>query len=635
MKTGKNIASSKNTQNTLRFPSIKKKTNTNPLKKSTESSRLRQTIRKAKVEINDTSIHNTTLNKAEIMSTSNKSYKPNNFSGLCKTSPSNTTSSLSLTMNKNNNNSCANFIAKRTSFNKNVKKVCIDLENKSNKEEPVLNKISKEKKILRDSKSNSKNHNKSIHNTSSDGNNQMKKKNSCNKLHIISLEGLGENLTHVKVMKSQNLEIDISEKKVEMLLNKEKSQKSKGNNTKKVNPNKKDSEHHINSLNSNQNRKANCSPPLINKKNICFKPNTTIKKKNNLMINTNPIISPNYTQKNTIQNNSKPKNFKASFTNTINKHKSNKPSEVIFSINSFKSVFKIKDEPQLENKEISNKAKEELKTLKNKLDSIGKDQIIKENIKYDVINAQMIEESKDESQKILKESNNKERAEVTNQIIKSSQNRLKKYKLLLNTINDNYKQIQNLLENKPTNDTQQNDNLIKEEKYSELNSKIDFSEDLSRNKSISKNLIVDHLISPDDLKSSEGSNNILTMQDQSKIAFDKALMTMGLANDITGSMISDTIRINSGELDENKLISFISDDKTLLGELEQQGEESCNVLSPLHHQGINMIYNSTVKCDSLQRERVNERIVDFNPEEGMINKLNENGNEDNKNCTIF
>ena len=167
--------------------------------------------------------------------------------------------------------------------------------------------------------------------------------------------------------------------------------------------------------------------------------------------------------KNIKLNKTKEKKMKKSFTPStlrtteesekIREESKNKESIILSSISTFKTLFNVKEKK--ERKIISDAQKKEIEELKKKLISIPinnkeKNIINKKENKYNIISADMLEETK------------KKKKEINKEIIISSEQRIQTYTLLLECISKKFKEIEDLLEEN-------------EEKISELHSKIEFT----------------------------------------------------------------------------------------------------------------------------------------------------------------
>ena len=167
--------------------------------------------------------------------------------------------------------------------------------------------------------------------------------------------------------------------------------------------------------------------------------------------------------KNIKLNKTKEKKMKKSFTPStlrtteesekIREESKNKESIILSSISTFKTLFNVKEKK--ERKIISEAQKKEIEELKKKLISIPinnkeKNIINKKENKYNIISADMLEETI------------KNEKEINKEIIISSEQRIQTYTLLLECISKKFKEIEDLLEEN-------------EEKISELHSKIEFT----------------------------------------------------------------------------------------------------------------------------------------------------------------
>ena len=167
--------------------------------------------------------------------------------------------------------------------------------------------------------------------------------------------------------------------------------------------------------------------------------------------------------KNIKLNKTKEKKMKKSFTPStlrtteesekIREESKNKESIILSSISTFKTLFNVKEKK--ERKIISDAQKKEIEELKKKLISIPinnkeKNIINKKENKYNIISADMLEETI------------KNEKEINKEIIISSEQRIQTYTLLLECISKKFKEIEDLLEEN-------------EEKISELHSKIEFT----------------------------------------------------------------------------------------------------------------------------------------------------------------
>ena len=167
--------------------------------------------------------------------------------------------------------------------------------------------------------------------------------------------------------------------------------------------------------------------------------------------------------KNIKLNKTKEKKMKKSFTPStlrtteesekIREESKNKESIILSSISTFKTLFNVKEKK--ERKIISGAQKKEIEELKKKLISIPinnkeKNIINKKENKYNIISADMLEETI------------KNEKEINKEIIISSEQRIQTYTLLLECISKKFKEIEDLLEEN-------------EEKISELHSKIEFT----------------------------------------------------------------------------------------------------------------------------------------------------------------
>ncbi len=167
--------------------------------------------------------------------------------------------------------------------------------------------------------------------------------------------------------------------------------------------------------------------------------------------------------KNIKLNKTKEKKMKKSFTPStlrtteesekIREESKNKESIILSSISTFKTLFNVKEKK--ERKIISEAQKKEIEELKKKLISIPinnkeKNVINKKENKYNIISADMLEETI------------KNEKEINKEIIISSEQRIQTYTLLLECISKKFKEIEDLLEEN-------------EEKISELHSKIEFT----------------------------------------------------------------------------------------------------------------------------------------------------------------
>ena len=261
-----------------------------------------------------------------------------------------------------------------------------------------------------------------------------------------------------------------------------------------------------------------------------------------------------------------------------NENEIKEDSQILDSIYTFKTLFNINDNYQ--KKIYSPEQIEELKELKLKLNFIKNIRNQSSNIlqtattsstKFNIISADMLDSVNDNDTNSIfcqkNEKNNKYSIEeINNEIILSSNQRLQTYKILLDCINNKFKEIEELVEKE---DSIINNNYIN--KMSELHSKIEFSQDDFSKDSQTTIINLDDRndsicdIFEDEMK--EKSNIIIPSGNinyslSDNINKDFELLTKSMMNKVDSieqnSINSEILLKNINDYDNTELVSFIS-----------------------------------------------------------------------------
>ena len=301
----------------------------------------------------------------------------------------------------------------------------------------------------------------------------------------------------------------------------------------------------------------------------------------------------------------------------INENEIKEDSQILDSIYTFKTLFNINDNSQ--KKIYSPEQIEELKELKLKLNFIKNIRNQSSNIlqtattsstKFNIISADMLDSVNDnDNNSIFCQKNEKDNKcnieEINNEIILSSNQRLQTYKILLDCINNKFKEIEELVEKE---DSIINNNYIK---MSELHSKIEFSQDDFSKDSQTTIINLDDRnesicdIIEEEMK--EKSNIIIPTGNinynyNDNINKDFELLTKSMMNKVDyieqNSINSELLLKNLNDYDNTELVSFISN----------------GMISLIQSNNSNIIQN-------------NQNIIDI--------KKQKNSNLDNNKCQIF
>ena len=297
-----------------------------------------------------------------------------------------------------------------------------------------------------------------------------------------------------------------------------------------------------------------------------------------------------------------------------NENEIKEDSQILDSIYTFKTLFNINDNSQ--KKIYSPEQIEELKELKLKLNFIKNIRNQSSNIlqtattsstKFNIISADMLDSVNDnDNNSIFCQKDEKDNKyiieEINNEIILSSNQRIQTYKILLDCINNKFKEIEELVVKE---DSIINNNYIN--KMSELHSKIEFSQDDFSKDSQTTIINLDDRnesicdIFEDEMK--EKSNIIIpsgniNYNSSDNINKDFELLTKSMMNKIDSieqnSINSENLLKNINDYENTELVSFISNGMiSLIQSNSNNIQNNQNVIDIKKQQNTNLNNN---KC---------------------------------------
>ena len=314
--------------------------------------------------------------------------------------------------------------------------------------------------------------------------------------------------------------------------------------------------------------------------------------------------------KNIKLNKTKEKKMKKSFTPStlrtteesekIREESKNKESIILSSISTFKTLFNVKEKK--ERKIISDAQKKEIEELKKKLISIPinnkeKNIINKKENKYNIISADMLEETI------------KNEKEINKEIIISSEQRIQTYTLLLECISKKFKEIEDLLEEN-------------EEKISELHSKIEFTNNEENFDSMSTIINYDEKI----INNNSCDCNDSEIQEKSNIIIPKGeiIQKINNINNFNKEKISTDNCVN--RINSNTIF-FDVNSLSMNSEILKKNINDNNDF-------VSFLSNDMI---SFFQPNNNYKISDINELKEKIpkNEKNDKNEDNNNNCYIF
>ena len=373
----------------------------------------------------------------------------------------------------------------------------------------------------------------------------------------------------------------------------------------------------------NDNSNSNIKKNLMLKSSDSKKSSIIIKDKNqsdkiksikvNKFINKEREKEKEIKNKNIIRKKSLYESNKKTFDKKIieKEKKENENSEILDSIYTFKTLLNINEKQQ--RKISSPEQMAELKELKLKLNFIKNMKTHNSNIlhtatssstKFNIISADMLDCENDNFSifNIKEKENNIE--EINNEIIISSNQRIQTYKILLDCINNKFKEIEELVEKE---DSISNNNY-NHNKMSELHSNIEFSQDdFSKNSQTTIiNLDDKNECSCDifDEEMKEKSNIIIPSGNVNQnlndnINKDFELLTKSMTNKIDSleqnSIHSELLLKNLNDCENTELVSFISNGMFSLFQNNNNIQSNQSIIDIKNQKNNNNLSNT--KCN--------------------------------------